>query len=319
MERQHADSSHSDGTTATIRSIDEIPSLKACAVRPIAYLREPELPEAAVVALTGDAGCGKSSIALSWTAEASKARPALILDRENPLAIIAERFSRLGIAETQALKVWGGWLPEEAPAPGCPLILDWVSRCDLKPIVLVDSMVAFLEGDENSSNDVRAFLHQARRLANLGAVVVVIHHDGKSDTARDFRGSSDFKAAIDQAYHVTNFGPDGRLGTIRLRCYKSRFGNTGDVVYHYRDGLFVRDEDRLAPVKTVTQQLTELLSINAGVTKAEFENMAAEKGLGRNRARDFANGPRVRREKGMKNRLYLWPAEVIEHDLEEEA
>src|SRR5206468_696253 len=117
-------------------------------------------------------------------------------------------------------------------------------RCEPKPLIVVDSLIAFHGGDENSSTETRAFMHQCRRLADQGATALVIHHNGKADTAKQYRGSSDFKAAIDAGFHVTNDGPDGRLGTLRLLCFKSRFGFAGELIYEYRDGLFVPDETR---------------------------------------------------------------------------
>ena len=75
----------------------------------------------------------------------------------------------------------------------------------------------------------RAFMNQCRKLADLGATVAVVHHDGKADSARDYRGSSDFKAAIDGGFHVTNFGENGLLDKLVLRCFKSRFGFAGEL------------------------------------------------------------------------------------------
>ena len=39
---------------------------------------------------------------------------------------------------------------------------------------------------------------------------------------------------IDQAFHVTNISSDGKLDRIRLRCFKSRFGLSGNLVYRAR-------------------------------------------------------------------------------------
>jgi RecA-family ATPase len=45
-------------------------------------------------------------------------------------------------------------------------VLSWVKRV-AQPIVVLDSLVAFLEGDENSAEDMRAFMQKDRRLADL--------------------------------------------------------------------------------------------------------------------------------------------------------
>jgi hypothetical protein len=123
-------------------------------------------------------------------------------------------------------------------------------------------------------------------VADLGACVIVIHHDGKAETSKDYRGSSDFKAAVDQAYHVASFGSDGRLDKLVLRPYKSRIGAAGEITYSYADGQFVRD-DAAETRQTVSEQLTALLRLNPGVTAKAFEDLANDRGLGRNRARSF--------------------------------
>jgi hypothetical protein len=112
-------------------------------------------------------------------------------------------------------------------------VTDWVRSCKPQPVVVIDSLAAFISGDENSASDMRAFMHGTRRLVDLGATVIVIHHDGKAESARDYRGSSDFKAAVDQAFHVSNISADARLGRLSLRCFKSRYGFTGSLVYDY--------------------------------------------------------------------------------------
>jgi hypothetical protein len=50
----------------------------------------------------------------SWTVNAPiegfvRSRPMLVLDRENPLPVVVERFARLGIQDGENFKVWGGW------------------------------------------------------------------------------------------------------------------------------------------------------------------------------------------------------------------
>src|SRR5258708_30968774 len=127
-------------------------------------------------------------------------------------------------------------------------------------------------------------MHRCRRIADLGATVVLIHHDGKSEKAKDFRGSSDFKAAVDLGLHVSNFGADGRLDKLVLRPFKQRIQVGGEITYEYADGRFVRTgaaETR----QTISEQLTALLRLNPGVTARRFEELANERNLGRNRAR----------------------------------
>jgi hypothetical protein len=289
-----------------IRSIDAIPPIRECGAKEIRYLLEPELPEGAVVALTGDAGCGKSTLVTAWAGRvATSDRPVLILDRENPAAILIDRLERLHVTDGTRLRIWGGWLPEQAPEPASAIVLGWVAACDPKPLIVIDSLVAFLDGDENSSTEMRAFTHQCRRLADAGATAVILHHTGKSETAQDFRGSSDFKAAIDAGFHVSNFGDGGRLGKIVLRAFKSRYGFAGELTYEYADGLFVRGDVEDAREITA-EQLTAILRLNPGITATRFEELASARNLGRNRARTWLSGgllsKAIRIETGANNK-----------------
>jgi len=294
------------------KAIADLPSIREYGGAAIEYLREPELPKGAVIAFTGDSGSGKSTVLLSWAAEISAAgTPVLILDRDNPISVIVERFDRLGIVDDRMLKYWGGWLPVPAPQPDDPEVVAWVKSCEPRPLVIVDCMVAFHGGDENDAGETRAFMRRCRMLADLGATVVVIHHDGKADSAKDYRGSSDFKAAVDAAFHVTNIGSNGRLGKLHLRCFKSRFGFAGGIIYHYENGLFRRDQETHAVSRAVTAQLTTLLSANPGVTQNEFEKLAFAVGVSRDQSRTFLRVgiefDQIRTETGARNsrRHYL--------------
>ena len=134
---------------------------------PVAYIREPELPEGSVIGLTGDSGGGKSTIATAWARDAIKAgRAVLILDRENPRGVAFERMNRLGLEDGPLLRWAGGWTGDDAPMPDEPSILDWVSSIEgPKPFVIVDSLVAFLSGDENSAGGKCSIHFRARMLA----------------------------------------------------------------------------------------------------------------------------------------------------------
>lgn len=231
------------------------------------------------------------------------------IDAENPLPAIRERFNRLGIKTHENFRAWGQWVGEDPPAAGGAIVLEWVARCDPKPVIIVDSVIAFHPGPENDSNETRQYMAQYRQLTALGATLILLHHVGKSETSRDYRGSSDYKASIDIGYKLINSGNGARLSTLELRPFKQRFSVVPVLRIRYSDGVFRVDEAE-AP-RNVTERLCELLKEKPGITKSEFEALAHERGLGRNRGRDFLDdgvkAKTVRVETGKNNRrLHYW-------------
>jgi archaellum biogenesis ATPase FlaH len=292
----------SDGSSAVaalqkIRNVDEIGSIRTYVGQKIEYIIDGILAAGTVTAITGYSGCGKSTLATSMCGSvqhgvpfaglATQRRQVLVLDRENPLPIVVERFDRLDMNDSENFRYWGGWLPEEAAEPGSPIVTEWLRACEPKPLIVVDSLVAFHGGDENDATQTRAFMQKLRRLADLGGTVVCLHHSDKSETSKDYRGSSDFKASIDVGYHLANLGDPSRLVKLRLRAFKARFSVLPEVILNYIDGVF--RIDTRAPIVTVTETLRDLLIAHPNIGKKEFEDLATNKGIARGKARDFIN------------------------------
>ena len=136
----------------------------------------------------------------------------------------------------------------------------------------------------------------------------MIHHLGR-DTTKDFRGSSDVKGSIDVGYKLTNLGDGQRLSLLELRAFKQRFAVTPLLYVRYPDGVFI--EDKREATKTAQERLVDLLRQHSGVTGDEFETLAAERALGRNRARTFLRdgkqSGRIQVTTGGNNRqLHTW-------------
>jgi hypothetical protein len=215
----------------------------------------------------------------------------------------------LGIRTHDNFRVWGQWVGEDPPAAGGAIVLEWVERCNPKPLIIVDSVIAFHPGAENDSNETRRYMAQYRRLTAMGVTPILLHHIGKSETSWDYRGSSDYKASIDIGYKLTNLGDGARLSALELRPFKQRFSVSPVLHLRYADGVFSIDHAEAR--KSVTERFCDLLKENPGITKSEFEVLSHERGLGRNRARDFLESGEaagtVRVTSGTKNRqLHFW-------------
>ena len=63
-----------------------------------------------------------------------------------------------------------------------------------KGVIIFDSLVAFHPGSEQDSKRDWKYMDGFRSLASAGATVIVIHHSGKSEGSKEYRGSSDIKS-----------------------------------------------------------------------------------------------------------------------------
>jgi hypothetical protein len=262
---------------------DDLPAVGATQ-EAISFIREPEVPAGSVVAVTGETEVGKSTLITAWARDAIEAgHPVLILDRENPRPVVLDRMRRVGLADCPELRWWGSWCDPDVPDPASASVANWVKRQPRPPLVIVDSLSAFHGGDENDATLMRQFMNGPRKLASLGAGVIVQHHTGKN--GGNYRGSSDFGPALDQGFLVTNISGNRLLDILQLKPFKSRYGLVGDITYHYSGGHFVREERPLAPAQA--DQLTGLLSANPGIKTGDFEQKAAQFGISRGRARSF--------------------------------
>lgn len=212
------------------------------------------LPAGAVTMISGESGSGKSTITLllanavahgePFLGHPTKQTPVLIVDRENGGAIYRERFERLKLSRTDQIIYWGGWEPELEPqGPHFEPILKYAAEA--KPLIIFDSFIAFLqEGSEQDASEVRRYMNGYRKLAQTGATVVFIHHTGKGEHTKDYRGSSDIKASVDMAWVLT---ARDRLQNAKLRNIKTREGLVEDIAFFLEDANLVLLEEKFIP------------------------------------------------------------------------
>jgi hypothetical protein len=94
-------------------------------------------------------------------------------------------------------------------------------------LVIVDTLSrAMAGGNENSSDDMGAFIKNCDKIRECtGAHILIVHHAGK-DSARGARGHSALRAAVDTEIEVTNDN-----GIIMAEVKKQRDGKTGEKFY----------------------------------------------------------------------------------------
>jgi hypothetical protein len=313
-----------DTHAGLIQRIEDLPRLEEVGGADIEWVVDGIIAQGALHMLTSEPGAGKStfmsslafavSLGREFMGRITSKRPVLLLDAENPYPAIRERFGRLGIETHENLRVWGQWVGEDPPSVGGAIVMEWVERCEPKPLIIVDSVIAFHPGAENDSNETRRYMAQYRKLTAMGATPALLHHIGKSDTSRDYRGSSDYKASIDIGYKLTNLGDAARLVSLELRPFKQRFSVAPVLHLRYSDGIFSVDQAETR--KSVTERLCDLMKENPRISKADFEALAHGRGLGRNRGRKFLDdgiaAGTISVEDGPKNsKLHIWSGKPV--------
>ena len=155
-----------------------------------------------------------------------------------------------------------------------------------------------------------------RALANLGATVLVLHHSGKAETAKIYRGSSDIKAAVDTAYLLESIDKEtNRLGRLSLKCFKGRLmpGQNFGLEFRPREG-FVACEFA-ARTKTVEEVITEILQANPGSNQKKIVALGRAYGCGKGQLeKRLKAGPWVRTEGPNNSILYSLPREDTEDE-----
>ncbi|HEY3840277.1 MAG TPA: AAA family ATPase, partial [Bryobacteraceae bacterium] len=302
-----------------MRSVDDVASIFTFANQQVEFVVDGLFPVGTVCALTGGSGDGKTTAAIAigsaiergvpFAGMATQRRPVLFLDRENPLPAIVERYERMNIRDSENCRYWGGWCPEEPPDAASQMVAAWVLATEPKPVIFVDSFVAFHQGDENDAGAVRAHLQGYRRLADVGATIVILHHSGKSESTKDYRGSSDFKASLDVGYVIANIGDPLRLETVRLKAFKARFSVTPEIVLRFYGHEFI-SEEYTSPSQTNQEILRSILIENPRLTTTEFEKLVAAKSVPRHKARAFLKSGIASRhidvESDGPSKFYTW-------------
>jgi hypothetical protein len=232
----------------------------------------------------------------------SRQSKVLCADGENPLYVVKSRLFDLGVEETADLIIWGGWAVVPPPLPNNPLVVDFARQ--FKGLIIYDSLIEFHPGSEQSSTETRAFMRQFRHLANLGATVVVLHHTGKADSSKQYRGSSDIKAVVDTAYLLErNSDQPDRLGKLSLTCFKGRLmpGRSFDLEFHKGRG-FVGCQ-RGSAEKRVEDAVAESLKSTSGMNQSTIIRKLREQGFSKGEIeRSLKNGA-FKKQRGSHNSL----------------
>ena len=284
----------------------------------VEWLIDHMIPLRGVTMVSGDSGDGKTWLALDIAGAVARGRQfsglgvaqrkVLYLDRENPAAVIKKRLELLGIDRNPNLKVWGAWADAEPPGPDDSDLINFARSH--APLIIFDSLVGFYDGDENSATQVRAFMDHFRKLAHLGATILLLHHTGKSESASLFRGSSDFKGSVDMAYVLNGTTLEAKLTAVQLRYFKARFAPG----QHFRFNLversgFAGGVDVRPEALNDVEVLSGIIAERPGMTTTEVKEAAKAKGISRRKVDEAFRTVPCRREKHGKS-LLIYPPDA---------
>lgn len=112
-----------------------------------------------------------------------------------------------------------------------------------------DTFNRFFHGDENSAQEVGAFVRGCTELINeLDIALTIVHHSGVSELSKDRgRGSSALRAGLDTEYKVSQ----DDSGMISIECTKMKDGDApaamyGHIIHHDFEGLYDKDGDQIS-------------------------------------------------------------------------
>ena len=204
-----------------------IPFVAELSSTPQEWIIDRFLPMNGYLLMTGKFG-GQKSLSALWMAAGIEAGtsvfgrkvlrkvPVLYVDRENPQATIGERRARLAIPENR-VRYWGDWIEgTETPNLDDPRLAEFAVR--EKGVIIFDSLTDWLEGEsENDPSKMTEVSRKFRRLARLGAGVIVLHHDNKNGAG--YRGSTAIPAGSDMAVKMAK---NEVTGVVEIRTERFR-------------------------------------------------------------------------------------------------
>jgi predicted ATP-dependent serine protease len=165
----------------------------------------------------------------------------LILDKENNPDRIKRRINKTfrgyNISEEARGYIW--FNPDiTLDKSQTQAFLDLCKFIELKEIkvLIIDSLVRFFSGQENSVDDVKEIYKTLRKLRDkYDLTIIVLHHTRKSNgikTSNDLRGSSDILASMDSVFMLNKIKPN----VYRISQHKNRDSeNIEDITFNVVD------------------------------------------------------------------------------------
>lgn len=200
------------------------------------YLVEGLIVANSITLLTGNPKVGKSLITQFLASSISQGTPFLdrfktkksriaFLDKENEDFALKERYKNMNLHSEniiyfQTIARFGKKIMEE--------LYNKIHIHEID-VLIVDSLVRFNSGDENSSKDISYFIDFLRHFLRNTRIntIILVHHHRKQGIQRDssqdaIRGSTDILAGVDVHLSVSK---EARNDRLTLKSNANRFGD----------------------------------------------------------------------------------------------
>jgi len=182
-------------------------------------------------------------------------------------------------------------------------------------LIIYDSLIEFHPGSEQSSTETRAFMRQFRALANIGATVVVLHHTGKAETAKLYRGSSDIKAVVDTAYLLQkDSGKPERLSKLSLTCFKARLMPGRNFAFEFCKGHGFVPCIPGSAKKRLETIVAELLQSSPGLNQTAIVCTVREQGFAKGEIEKCLKNGAFKQQPGPNNSILYSLREQVDRE-----
>lgn len=220
------------GATEEYEEEDPIPMLNTAQMvnqPPVRWLVEKLIPEDSFTLIAGEYGAGKSFVMLdvafhvalgvSWHGNKVE---------QGSVVYLASEGSR-GLQKRMEAWMIKRELDIDEPIPlyTIPQAIDLTNPFIFKKLLnkipqdtklmIIDTLHTFMDGDENSAQDVKPLLDTIRQLNRNGIAVAVVHHLNKSGS---IRGSNSIPAGADAVFEVKRDDVDTKR--IQIKCTKQK-------------------------------------------------------------------------------------------------
>jgi hypothetical protein len=298
---------------------DSAPRFDPDAVRDTKWLVEILFAEGTLSLIYGPRGAFKSTFILAaagavasgeeFLGMKTRKRKVLYLDYENPPDVIKNRVIDLGLGlpENENLVIWDRFGKQPPPHPGDPRLQEFVRHCieafHRRPWIIFDSGSSILrrgEGGETTGQTAPLYT-DLRKLCDTGASISILDHTRKYEEEIIY-GGQDKEAKADTLHnfilHKNTIKPERPI--VYVKSWLKRYTPEGEgrlavEVQSFKDedgkwhvtGFEPTEDPIVEEKKRYRRILRDLIRDNPDSSQRELANLAAERGMGRDKAEEM--------------------------------